>query len=146
VGEVLTANRDELVTKQDIRNIKKQYNITGTERHKDDQLSVCAWVEALEHSPVLFFKPQDIDSTDGVRFFALFSNRVSTRYAETAWEHNCLHGCISHYDFKLISILVIGKESQQMSYIALSVQFVKPLGQYRLAFLCPIVLFNLDQR
>ena len=48
VGDSFTGK--DIVCKQDIRNIKRQYNIDEIERHKDDQLSVCAWVTELQSS------------------------------------------------------------------------------------------------
>ena len=53
--------REHLVTRQDLHNIKAQYNIDGMIRHKNDLISVLSWVtemNTLEHNPVLFFKPQ----------------------------------------------------------------------------------------
>ena len=53
--------REHLVTRQDLHNIRSQYNIDGMIRHKNDLISVLSWVtemNTLEHSPVLFFKPQ----------------------------------------------------------------------------------------
>lgn len=46
--------REHLISRQDILNIKRQYNILGIERHKDDQLSTSAWVtelESLDYNP-----------------------------------------------------------------------------------------------
>ena len=60
VGDTLT--RKELICKQDI---KHQYNIDGIERHKDDQLSVCAWVnelQSMDNNSVIAFKPQGNES------------------------------------------------------------------------------------
>ena len=39
---------EHLISRQDVHNIKRQYKINGVERHKNDQISVCAWVEELE--------------------------------------------------------------------------------------------------
>ena len=53
--------REHLVTKQDVHNVKNQYNIEGVMRHTNDLTSVCAWVEELRtlpNNPVLLFKPQ----------------------------------------------------------------------------------------
>lgn len=53
--------REHLITKQDIDNIKKQYNTDGIERHCNDQTSICAWVEEMQSmafNPILVFKPQ----------------------------------------------------------------------------------------
>ena len=37
--------REHLVTKQDVHDVKNQYNIEGVMRHVNDLTSVCAWVE-----------------------------------------------------------------------------------------------------
>ena len=53
--------RQHLVTRQDLHNIKAQYNIDGIVRHKNDLTSVRVWVQemsTLEYNPVLIFKPQ----------------------------------------------------------------------------------------
>ena len=59
--------RKHLIRRQDLHNIKAQYNIDGIMRHKNDLTSVLAWVEemnALEYNPVLVFKLQGIDQCD----------------------------------------------------------------------------------
>lgn len=38
--------RNHLITKQDIRNINRQYNIEGIERHTNDHTSVCSWIKS----------------------------------------------------------------------------------------------------
>ena len=53
--------REHLTSKQDIINIKRQYNMEGIQRHQNDQTSVTAWVEemeSMEFNPVLAFMPQ----------------------------------------------------------------------------------------
>ena len=44
--------REHLVTKQDMHNIKNQYNIEGVVRHINDHTSVCAWVKEFQTLPV----------------------------------------------------------------------------------------------
>ena len=59
-------NRQHLITRQDIHNIRRQFNIDG---HNDDQLSVCALVkelETLEYNPIVAFKPQGSEGTNGL--------------------------------------------------------------------------------
>ena len=61
-------SREHLVTRQDIRNIKVQYNIDGISRHKSDPISVAAWVEEMKgllHNPVLLFKLQGESDPQG---------------------------------------------------------------------------------
>ena len=79
-------NRDSLVTTKDIQNIKMQYNISKTEKHKDDTQSVHIWVDEcaqLEHNPIIFYKPQNspkpqtVDNEsvlDEKDFFAMHTN------------------------------------------------------------------------
>ena len=58
--------RKHLVTKQDLHNVKAQFNIDGIIRHKNDLTSVMAWVEEmsmLDYNPVLVFKPQGVGSS-----------------------------------------------------------------------------------
>ena len=54
-------NRDTLLTRQDIHNIAKQFNISLTQRHANDEISVDLWVSDLskdEDNPVIFYKSQ----------------------------------------------------------------------------------------
>ena len=51
--------RNHLVTKQDIRNISRKFNVDGIERHSNDHTSVCSWINemrGLEFDPVVAFK------------------------------------------------------------------------------------------
>ena len=41
-------NREHLITRQDILNIRRQYNIEGIEQHHNDHTSLQAWVEELK--------------------------------------------------------------------------------------------------
>ena len=53
--------REQLVTRMDILNIKRQYNIECIEKSKNDLFSVKAWVcelEQLEYNPITIFKVQ----------------------------------------------------------------------------------------
>lgn len=108
--------REHLICKQDIRNIKRQYNIHGVERHKDDQLSVSAWVlelQSLDYNPVVAFKPQGVESDAGIgkEDFVL---AIQTKFQCDMMQENgpsliCMdatHGT-NHYDFNLITVLVL---------------------------------------
>ena len=60
--------REHLVRRQDLHNVKAQFNIDDVIRHKNDLSSVTAWVEemsTLEYNPVLIFKPQGVGSHTG---------------------------------------------------------------------------------
>ena len=54
-------SRKNLVTKKDISNIQRQFNIESIQKHPNDMVSVASWVEEmemLEYNPVLLFKQQ----------------------------------------------------------------------------------------
>ena len=56
-------NREHLVTRKDLHNIKYQYNIEGIVRHKNDLQSVLAWIIDMEtnidiYNPILIYKIQ----------------------------------------------------------------------------------------
>ena len=53
-------NRDHLITRADLHNIKQQYNINCMQKASDDADSVLYWVQEMQSekfNPVLFFKP-----------------------------------------------------------------------------------------
>ena len=56
--------REHLISHQDVHNVKRQYKIDGVEQHRNDQTSVCAWVEelqSLDYNPIVTFKPQGME-------------------------------------------------------------------------------------
>ena len=60
------ANRKHLITRQDLHNIRHQYNIEGIHRDHNDLTSVTAWVEEMkdqEYNPVLVYKTQGQEQT-----------------------------------------------------------------------------------
>ena len=112
-------NREHLITKQDMHNIKNQYNIEGVTRHANDLISVCAWVEELKsipYNPVLLFKAQGEAQTEdlnniGNNDFILAIQTQFQRDLLVTYGHTCVcmdstHGS-NMYDFKLITILVL---------------------------------------
>jgi hypothetical protein len=53
--------RKHILKKQDIYNIKRQYNIAGIIRHSNDLLSVRSWVDEMKlnkYNSILLFKEQ----------------------------------------------------------------------------------------
>ena len=59
--------REQIVSRQDIRNIQRQLNIDSITKHSNDLLSTCAWVQEMEemaYNPVLLFKPQGPQEND----------------------------------------------------------------------------------
>ena len=50
--------REHLITRQDVRNVRLQYNIEGIMRHTNDLTSVKAWInemKSLQYNPVILF-------------------------------------------------------------------------------------------
>ncbi|XP_045464203.1 uncharacterized protein LOC123673658 [Harmonia axyridis] len=112
-------NREDILTRKDISNIKISYHINISEGVKDenDAVSVDLWVKQSEHdecNPVLFYKKQGV--ADGV-----YSLRVSDfcLVIMTSFQKNMLekfgtniialdgtHG-LNNYDFELTTILVV---------------------------------------
>ena len=108
-------SRQHLLTRQDINNIKRQFNIEGIERHKDDHMSVCAWVEelrVLEANPIVVFKPQGSENHTLPKDDFLIGIQTSfqcdmmKKFGEKLICMDATHGT-NHYDFKLVTILVL---------------------------------------
>ena len=108
---------EHLTSKQDIINIKRQYNIEGIQRHQNDQTSVTSWVEemeSMEFNPVLAFKPQGSDSTEeGVKkedFLLVIQTQYQMEVLKTFGGNvvcmDATHGT-NIYDFYLVTIVVI---------------------------------------
>ena len=125
-----TVTRKDIITKQDIRNIKRQYNIGGVQRHKEDQLSVCAWVEemeALDNNPIIAFKPQgkECDGSLGVGRddFILAIQTQFQRQLLATFGANIICMDATHktnqYDFKLVTLIVIDEygEGQAVAWM-----------------------------
>ena len=68
-------SRKHLVSRKDISNIKKQYNIEGISRHPNDLISVSSIVsemEDLHYNPVVLFKQQgEIPNISKERWFPI---------------------------------------------------------------------------
>ena len=110
-------SREHLVTRQDIRNIKRQYNIGGISRHKDDPISVNAWVKemtSLPYNPVLLYKPQGTPDPDGhladtgfiLAIQTEFQRDTLSKFGNNAVCMDSTHGT-NAYDFNLITAIVI---------------------------------------
>ena len=107
--------RHHLLTRQDINNIRRQFNVEGIERHREDQLSVCAWVEelqSLDSNPVIAFKPQgkqsDILSTDDflIGIQTVFQRDMMKEFGESLICMDATHGT-NHYHFNLVTVLIM---------------------------------------
>lgn len=60
--DISSVDRDSLLTRKDIHNIKHQYNISQSQKHKEDGCSVDLWVKQFEddeNNPIVFYKPQN---------------------------------------------------------------------------------------
>ncbi len=112
-------NRQHLISKQDLHNIKTQFNIEGIVKHKNDLMSVSAWVEELkkmDYNSVLAFKNQGEDyhehitSTTKDDFLLClqteFQRDMLKNFGSNAICMDSTHGTNS-YDFHLTSILVV---------------------------------------
>ena len=111
--------REHLVTRQDVHNIKLQYNIEGIVRHHNDLTSVTAWVEemqTLQYNPVLVFKPQGVTQTRemdniGENDFLLVIQTEFQRDVLQKWGNDTICTDTTYntnaYDFNLITLLVL---------------------------------------
>ena len=107
--------RQHLINRQDINNIKRQFNIAGIERHHEDQLSVCAWInelQSLEYNPITFFKEQGSEGNDmSKEDFILaiqtkFQCDMMKAFGTNLICMDATHGT-NHYHFKLVTVLVL---------------------------------------
>ena len=109
--------RKHLISRQDIHNIKRQYNIDGIERHSNDYTSVQAWVKeckTLDYNPIVVFKQQgNEDDTNDLRqndFFLVIQTEFQ-RDMMTNFGDNII--CVDAtyrtniYDFNLITVMVL---------------------------------------
>ena len=59
--------REQLATRQDILNIGRKLNVHAIQKHLNDLLSICSWVEEmkeLEYNSILVFKLQGEDGNE----------------------------------------------------------------------------------
>jgi len=112
--------REHIVTKKDITNIKQKLNLQCIQKHSNDLISVCTWVEELRSYPynsVVLFKPQghvNYPDYSGSLAKDTFLLGIQTEYQCDAMQHHgnkliCMdstHGT-NLYDFLLISVMVV---------------------------------------
>ena len=118
-SETNQISREHLVSKKDISNIKKQYNIEGIRRYPNDLISVAEIVNEMEdlyYNPVILFKqqgePPSNCCTDSAK-----ENFLLVLQTEFQSDMLCRHGrkgvCmdatykINDYDFNLITLMVL---------------------------------------
>ncbi len=112
-------NCKHLLCRQDVHNIRNQYNLEGVKLHGDDHTSVLLWVEALKdnvQNVVLVFKQQgeeqpsdlnDLSKDDFViAIQTAFQRDMLVQFGTETICMDSTHGT-NMYDFHLISILVL---------------------------------------
>jgi hypothetical protein len=112
-----------MVSKQDIHNIKQQFNIDGIERHDNDYICIQAWVEecrSLHHNSVVVFKQQgenqgsDIDNLSEKDFLL----GIQTKFQEDMKRFGDNLICTDTtyntniYSFNLITVMVVDKYAE----------------------------------
>ena len=114
-------SQTELVSCQDIHNIRHKYNIEGVQYHANDHCSVYLWVENMIssdtdlQSPVQFYKEQGVEQTDDLNDFSKDDFAIGI---QTSFQHDMLmkFGCevingqyplTNVYNFFLITFLVV---------------------------------------
>ena len=117
-------HREHLVTKQDLHNIKNQYNIEGIMRHANDLTSLTAWVlemSTLTHNPVIIFKQQGlkqghkIDNVSDNDFIigiqTEFQRDMMRQFGSLTMCIDTTHGT-NMYDFNLLTLLVLDEYNE----------------------------------
>uniref|UniRef100_A0A6P7F500 Uncharacterized protein LOC114326564 isoform X1 n=1 Tax=Diabrotica virgifera virgifera TaxID=50390 RepID=A0A6P7F500_DIAVI len=110
-------SRIHLLTKKDLHNIEQTYNLNATPvRHRNDAISVQAWVNELQKSnSVLFYKPQDDLSEEHACLkredFVLILMTEGQKEMLDKFGGDCIcvdgtHG-ITSYGFELVTLLVL---------------------------------------
>ena len=112
-------SREHLVSKKDISNIKKQYNIEGIRRHPNDLISVVAIVNEMEdlyYNPVVLFKQQgeppnncctNLEKEDFLLVVQTeFQCDMLCRYGKNGVCMDATYR-INDYDFNLITLMVL---------------------------------------
>lgn len=107
--------RMHLTTRKDLLNIERTYGLKGIERHRDDALSVKAWVEELkedDNNPVLLYKSQGDAPPIGLNredFILVLQTPLQADMMKKFPGIVCVdstHGT-NGYDFNLISIVIV---------------------------------------
>ena len=110
--------REHLMNRQDIRNIEYKLNLQSIEKHRNDCISISAWVtemEEMEYNPILVFKNQgeeqgencdDLGKDDFLLAIQTEYQKDMIRYGENVICMDDTHGT-NMYDFTLITVLII---------------------------------------
>ena len=111
--------RIHLLTRKDIVNIERTYNLRGAQRHSDDATSVHLWVEEMKthtDNPVLLYKrqgekqPDNCDNLSDNDFVIAIQTKLQERVMQRLTNDRVLcvdstHGT-NGYDFTLITVIV----------------------------------------
>ena len=93
-------NREHLINRQDIHNIKTHYNIEGINRHANKLISVNTWIldmQALPYNPILIYKeqgrsqPDNLDNLADDDFLLCIQTEFSEGYAKGFWVQHSIH-------------------------------------------------------
>uniref|UniRef100_A0A2S2NX01 ZSWIM1/3 RNaseH-like domain-containing protein n=1 Tax=Schizaphis graminum TaxID=13262 RepID=A0A2S2NX01_SCHGA len=112
--------RIHLLEKKDLHNIRRDFNITySTKHHENDAVSVKLWVDRMkskdDHSPILYFKPQGEIDLNVPHFIENdFCLIIMTQYqsemlVQFGNDKICIDGThgLNSYNFQLYTIVVI---------------------------------------
>ncbi len=112
-------NREHLTIRQDLHNIRNQYNIEGVMRHSNDLASVSAWVyemSSLPYNSVVIFKQQgakqddDMDNISDSDFVlgiqTEFQRDMLKQFGASTICVDTTHGT-NMYDFNLLTVVVL---------------------------------------
>ncbi|KAJ8911929.1 hypothetical protein NQ315_016270 [Exocentrus adspersus] len=116
--------RIDLLTHEDVRNIKNSYNIENAngKRHHNDATSVHLWVQECNNkttgeNPIIFYKPQESEE-DGFKkedFCLLimnsFQKSMLLKFGKNIIAIDGTHG-LNGYDLDLVTLLVIDEFNQ----------------------------------
>ena len=101
-------SREQLLSRQDILNIQHQLNVESIQKHTNDLLSTCAWVnemQTMQYNPVVLFKQQGVEQTEDMNDLGKndFLLVLQTEFQKDAMKrcYFITHGT-TQYDFQLI--------------------------------------------
>ena len=112
--------RIQLLTRNDITNIKMAFCVQGNKRHHDDATSVHLWVEEMkapQNHPVLLYKPQGQELSESIEQLSKndFVLAIQTSLQADVLKRfssdkvvcvDSTHGT-NGYDFTLITLMII---------------------------------------
>ncbi|XP_070179010.1 uncharacterized protein [Littorina saxatilis] len=115
-NNITNIDRDTLATRQDILNIRKQYNIPHIQKDAADGMSTHLWVDQLAtetDNPIIYYKPQgqtkDTDTLQENDFLLCiqtqFQREMMNRQANKMVCIDSTHKT-TQYDFLLVTLLV----------------------------------------